>query len=62
MEATGHTTGLNFTSEVAELVTFRDGKLIEVRDFASHADALKVAGLREQTPLMRSGSLLRRCV
>jgi ketosteroid isomerase-like protein len=46
-EMTGHTTGLNFTGEVAQLVTYRDGKAIRVRDFASHADALEAAGLRE---------------
>ncbi len=47
MESTGHTTGLNFTTEIAELVTYRDGKAIRVRDFASHAEALEAAGLRE---------------
>ena len=47
MESTGHTTGLNFTDEVAQLVTYRDGRIIKVRDFASHAEALEAAGLSE---------------
>jgi ketosteroid isomerase-like protein len=47
MESTGHTTGLNFTDEVAQLVTYRDGRTIKVRDFASHAEALEAAGLSE---------------
>ena len=47
MKSTGHTTGLNFTGEVAQLVTYRDGRTIRVRDFASHAQGLEAAGLSE---------------
>jgi ketosteroid isomerase-like protein len=47
MESTGHTTGLNFTGELAQLVTYRDGRTIRVRDFASHAEGLEAAGLSE---------------
>jgi ketosteroid isomerase-like protein len=47
MKSTGRTTGLNFTDEVAQLVTYRDGRAIRVRDFASHAEGLEVAGLSE---------------
>jgi ketosteroid isomerase-like protein len=47
MESTGHTTGLNFTDEVAQLVTYRDGRVFKVRDFASHAEALEATGLEE---------------
>ena len=47
MKSTGHTTGLNFKGEVAQLVTYRDGRAIRVRDFASHAEGLEAACLRE---------------
>ena len=47
MKTTGTTTRLNFTSELAQLVTYRGGKAISSRDFDSHAEALKVAGLTE---------------
>jgi ketosteroid isomerase-like protein len=47
MESTGHTTGLNFTDEVAQLVTYRDGRTIRVRDFASLAEGLEAAELSE---------------
>ena len=47
MTATGPTTGLNFTGELAELVTYRDGRTIRVRDFASHAEGLEAAGLSD---------------
>ncbi len=47
MESRGHRTGLNFTDEVAQLVTYRGGRTIKVRDFASHAEALEAAGLEE---------------
>ena len=47
MESTGHTTGLNFTDEVAQLVTYRDDRVFKVRDFASHAEALEATGLEE---------------
>jgi ketosteroid isomerase-like protein len=44
---TGRTTGLNVGSEIAQLATFRDGKVVMFRDFASHADALEAVGLRK---------------
>ncbi len=47
VEITGPTTQLNFTGEVAQLLTYRGGKLVSVRDFRSHAEALEAAGLRE---------------
>ena len=47
MEGTGQTTRLNFNGELAELVTYRGGKIINTRDFRSHADALEAAGLSE---------------
>lgn len=47
METTGQTTGLDFTTEIAQLVTYRRGKAVRTRDFPSHAEALEAAGLRE---------------
>ena len=47
MESIGHTTGLKFEDDVAQLVTYRDGKVVRTRDFASHAEALEAAGLEE---------------
>ena len=47
MEGTGQATRLNFTSENAQLVTYRGGKVVNIRSFRSHAEALKAAGLSE---------------
>jgi ketosteroid isomerase-like protein len=47
METTGHTTGLDFTTEIAQLVTYRSGKAVRTRDFPSHAEALEAAGVPE---------------
>ncbi len=47
IEVTGRRTGLNVAQEVAELVTYRNGKAVSVRDFGSHAEALEAAGLSE---------------
>ena len=47
METTGPTTQLNFTGELAQLVTYRDGKIVSSRDFRSHAEALEAAGLSQ---------------
>ena len=47
VEITGRRTGLNARVEVGELVTYRNGKTVCVRDFNSHAEALEAAGLRE---------------
>ena len=44
---TGRTTGLD-VSELAQLLTFRDGKVVRVCDFPSHAEALEAVGLPEQ--------------
>ena len=43
----GQTTRLPFTGELAQLATYRRGKLITLRDFPSHAEGLEAAGLRE---------------
>lgn len=47
MKGTGHTTGLDFTGELSQLVTYRDGRAVTVRDFASHAEGLEAAGLSQ---------------
>ncbi len=47
IEVTGRRTGLNVAQEVAQLVPYRNGKAVRVRDFGSHAEALKAAGLSE---------------
>jgi SnoaL-like domain len=43
----GQTTRLGFTGELAQLATYRRGKLITLRDFPSHAEGLEAAGLSE---------------
>jgi ketosteroid isomerase-like protein len=47
MEGTGQATRLNFTDENAQLVTYRGGKVVNIRSFRSHAEALEAAGLSE---------------
>ena len=47
MEGTGQTTRLDFTGELAQLVTYRGGKVVNIRSFRSHAEALEAAGLSE---------------
>ncbi len=46
METTGQTTRLNFTGELAQLMTYRGGKVVSARDFRSHAEGLEAARLR----------------
>jgi ketosteroid isomerase-like protein len=41
------TTGIEFTQEVGQLLEFRGGKIVRVRDFLTHAEALEAAGLSE---------------
>ena len=47
METTGPTTRLNFSGELAQLATYRGGKLVRSHDFRSHVEALEAAGLSE---------------
>ena len=47
LDLTARTTGLEFSEELGQLVTFRGGKILRTHDFLSHADALEAAGLRE---------------
>ncbi len=47
LTGTGRTTGMDLIGEIAQLATFRDGKIVSFDDFASHAEALKATGLQE---------------
>jgi ketosteroid isomerase-like protein len=47
MKVTGQTTRLNFTGELAQLLTYRDGRIVRSCDFRSHAEALEAVGLSE---------------
>ncbi len=47
MEGTGQTTRLDFSGELAQLVTYRGGRVVHVRSFRSHAEALEAVGLSE---------------
>jgi len=44
----GRITGLNISAEIAQLATFRDGRILGFRDFARHAEALEAVGLSER--------------
>jgi ketosteroid isomerase-like protein len=43
----GRMTGIEFSQEIGQLVTFRGGKAVRSQDFLSHAEALEAAGLSE---------------
>jgi hypothetical protein len=43
----GQTTRLGFTGELAQLATYRRGRVITLRDFPSRAEGLEAAGLSE---------------
>ena len=47
IDLTARTTGIEFSQEIGQLITFRGGKAIRSQDFLSHADALEAAGLSE---------------
>ena len=47
LTGTGRTTGMDLIGEIAQLATFRDGKIVSFRDFASHVEGLEAAGLSE---------------
>jgi len=47
MDLIARATGIAFTQEVGQLIEFREGKAVRVRDFLSHAEALEAAGLSE---------------
>ena len=47
LDLTARTTGLEFSQEVGEVFDFRAGKIVRVRDFLTHAEALEAVALRE---------------
>jgi ketosteroid isomerase-like protein len=47
IDLTARTTGLEFTQELGQLITFRGGKVVRSQDFPRHAEALEAAGLSE---------------
>ena len=40
-------TGIEFSQEVGEVFDLRAGKIVRIRDFLTHAEAVEAAGLRE---------------
>jgi ketosteroid isomerase-like protein len=40
-------TGIEFSQEVGEVFDIRAGKIVRIRDFLTHAEALEAVGLRE---------------
>jgi ketosteroid isomerase-like protein len=47
MDLTARATGMEFSQEVGEVFDLRAGKIVRIRDFLTHAEALEAAGLRE---------------
>ena len=47
IDLTARTTGIEFTQEVGEVFDLRAGKIVRIRDFLTHAEALEAAGLSE---------------
>ena len=47
MDLTARTTGIAFSQEVGEVFDFRAGKIVRIRDFLTHAEALQAAGLSD---------------
>ena len=47
LELTARTTGIEFRQEVGEVFDLRAGKIVRIRDFLTHAEALEAAGLSE---------------
>jgi|SRR5215210_5766066 len=47
LDLTSPTTGIEFRQEVGEVFDLRAGKIVRIRDFLTHAEALDAAGLRE---------------
>jgi ketosteroid isomerase-like protein len=47
MDLSARATGIEFSQELGEVFDFRAGKIVRIRDFLTHAEALEAAGLRE---------------
>jgi ketosteroid isomerase-like protein len=47
MDLTARATGIEFSQELGEVFDCRAGKIVRIRDFLTHAEALEAAGLLE---------------
>ncbi|HEV3377006.1 MAG TPA: nuclear transport factor 2 family protein [Thermoleophilaceae bacterium] len=47
VDLTARATGIEFSQEVGEVFDLRAGKIVRIRDFLTHAEAIEAAGLRE---------------
>ena len=47
LDLTARATGIEFSQEVGEVFDFRAGKIVRIRDYLTHAEALEAAGLSE---------------
>jgi ketosteroid isomerase-like protein len=47
IDLTARSTGIEFSQEVGEVFDLRAGKIVRIRDFLTHAEAIQAAGLRE---------------
>ena len=47
MDLAARTTGIEFSQELGEVFDLRAGKIVRIRDFLTHAEALEAAGLPE---------------
>ena len=45
IDLTARATGIEFSQEVGEVFDFRAGKIVRIRDYLTHAEALAAAGL-----------------
>jgi ketosteroid isomerase-like protein len=47
MDLTARATGIEFSQELGEVFDCRAGKIVRIRDFLTHAEAIAAAGLQE---------------
>jgi len=47
IDLTARVTGIEFSQEVGEVFDLRAGKIVRIRDFLTHAEALEAVGMRE---------------
>lgn len=47
IDLTARATAIEFSQEVGEVFDLRAGKIVRIRDFLTHAEAIEAAGLRE---------------
>jgi ketosteroid isomerase-like protein len=47
MDLTARATGIEFSQELGEVFDLRAGRIVRIRDFLTHAEAIQAAGLRE---------------